>query len=110
MSEAMTAVTLQPQPSAGQSVFTLPSHLTIETADELATSLKEMARNGGPCLLDACEVMVMTTPGLQLMISLAKTMAETSGSLHIQSPPESMERLLVQSGFGHLITPSLTQE
>lgn len=90
--------------------FTLPSHLTIETAEPLTAALKEVATSATGLTLDASGVEVMTSPGLQLMISLSKTMRASARPFRIVGLKEPLQRLLTQAGLDSFIHPLPTQE
>lgn len=85
-------------PSHAQT-FTLPRHLTIETAEEVAAALKTQAANGGDVALDASAVEVMTSPGLQLLIALSKTLAATQARWQLCDPRPALQPLLQEAGL-----------
>ena len=84
--------------------FTLPPIMTVETAESFAAELKQLPLAEKTQLtLDAAQVETITTPGLQLIVSLAKTLEAQSGTLTIINPRESFQHAFTDSGLENLL-------
>ncbi len=63
--------------------YTPPSMLTIETAEELAAQLKLLPRQPGVNLeIDLSNIEGVTTPGLQLFVSMQKALQGNGAHLN----------------------------
>lgn len=77
----------------------LPAFLTIETADAVHAELQALlAETSGDVVLDASAVEVMTSPGLQLLVALGKSLGARGNALHLQHTPPSMAHILAEAG------------
>ncbi len=85
--------------------FELPPVMTIEAAESLAAELKQLPLTENTTLhLDASRVEHITTPCLQLIVSLGKTLAIQGGSLTIQGQKDSFTRAFRDTGLESLLT------
>ncbi len=83
-----------------QARFTLPPMMTIETAEALCAELKQIPLIGKTGLiLDASEVEHITTPGLQLIVALEKTLSTQGGALSITNKKDWFIRALQDAGL-----------
>lgn len=74
-------------------VFTLPSAVTIQNIEEVAQQLKALQLAQGEMLvLDAMQTEIITTPGIQLILALSKTLEQNGNSLAIMKPRESFNQ------------------
>lgn len=92
--------------SPGQAAmgFTLPALLTIETAEAFAAECKQWPLEEKTTLtLDASVVENITTPAIQLIVSLEKTLVAQGGALVIVSPTEAMVRAFNDVGLQNLL-------
>lgn len=88
--------------------FVLPPVMTIETAETLAAELKQLPLPEKTRLtLDASQVENITTPGLQLIVSLDKTLAAQGGALLINGQTEQLVHAFRDSGLESLLKQSL---
>ncbi len=84
--------------------FVLPAVMTIETAESLAAELKQLPLSEKTNLtLDASQVETITTPGLQLIVSLEKTLSAQGGSLTIQGQREPFIHAFKYTGLESLL-------
>lgn len=78
-----------PPPSAAP-VFVLPEALTIENVAEVAAGIRALQPGKGMVLtIDAAQTDIITTPGVQLLLSLSSAMQGQGGKLLIVRPRES---------------------
>lgn len=84
--------------------FRLPSIITIETAEILAAELKQLPLSTKTDLvLDASCVESITTPGIQIIASLDKTLSAQGGTLTINGARNSFIRALKDVGLESLL-------
>ncbi len=84
--------------------FILPAVLNIENADALSAELKQLPLNEKTLLvLDAAKVESITTPGLQLIVSLEKSLSVQGGSLVINNQPDVLINSFKDSGLEVLL-------
>lgn len=96
--------TISATAASGALSLTLPPTMTIETAETFAAELKQLPLAEKTQLtLDAACVETITTPGLQLVVSLAKTLEAQSGKLTIINPRESFKHAFSDSGLESLL-------
>ena len=89
-------------------IFKLPPVITIETVEALASELKQLPLSEKNSLtLDASNVENITTPGLQLIISLEKTFAARGGTLIINGQKDFFLRALSEVGLDSLLNKTL---
>ena len=82
--------------------------MTIENAEALAAELKQLPLAEKATLtLDASQVETITTPGLQLIVSLGKTLDVQGGTLIISGPKDSFARAFRDTGLESLLGKSL---
>ena len=80
--------------------FKLPADMTIETVEELAGELKQLAILEKTTIkLDASEVERITTPGAQLIVALEKTLSSQGGMLVIVARSEAFIHALREMGL-----------
>ncbi len=63
--------------------YTLPSSITIETIEALLGELKDVPLTGGGLAVDATQVEIITTPGVQVILALGKALAQAGGTFAI---------------------------
>jgi len=82
-------------------VYRLPAVLTIETIeaqpDQMIAAIKDQPMG---LTLDASQVAVLTTPGAQLLLSLAASQARHGGTLAIAHPTQIFTDALTDLGLG----------
>ena len=87
--------------------FVLPPTMTVENAEALAAELKQLPLAEKTCLtLDAAGVQTITTPGLQLIAALQKTLADQGGTLSITGQPEHFIRAFKDTGLESVLGQS----
>lgn len=78
----------------------LPASLTIETVEALAAFFLEHKPSGQTALtLDVSPIEVITTPGVQLLVSLAKTLETLNVALNIEGARPAFAQTLQQLGL-----------
>ena len=90
--------------SQSELLFVLPAMMTIESVETLAAEMKQLPLAEKTRLrLDASHVENITTPGLQLIISLEKTLAAQGGALTIQGKRDSFINAFKETGLESLL-------
>jgi len=89
----------------GQPHFRLPAHVTIETVESVLLELQEMDLSD-EFILDATQVEIITTPGLQLLVSLEKTLSIQGGALVISGTAQPFVHALRDAGLESLLDAS----
>lgn len=88
-------------------ILVLPSLMTIESSQDLAATFKQLSLGEKSSLtLDASQVENITTPGLQLIASLQKTLVAQGGELVIKGARETFIHAFKDSGLESLIEAS----
>lgn len=84
--------------------FTLPSTMTIENAELVAADLKQLSfTEKADLIIDASHVEHITTPGLQLLIALEKTLTAQGGTLMIKNGRPSFTQAFLEAGIDNLL-------
>jgi anti-anti-sigma factor len=87
--------------------FSLPEEMTIETAEALAAELKQLSLAEKTSLvLDASQVENITTPGLQLIIALEKSLTAQGSALVIKGKRDSFADAFKDAGLESLLSKS----
>lgn len=87
--------------------FALPPVMSIETAEALAAEFKQLPlAEKTSLILDASQVENITTPGLQLIVSLGKTLEAQGGTLIINGQKDSFTRAFRDTGLENLLGKS----
>lgn len=82
-------------------VYRLPAALTIETAEAQSESLIAIIKSQPMGLtLDASQTNLVTTPGVQLLLSLANTQARHGGTLAIAHLTPAFNDAFTDLGLG----------
>ena len=90
--------------SVSDGAYVLPSALTIESIESLAAEFKQWPfQEKSHLTLDASQVDQVTTPGLQLIVSIEKTLAAQGGSLIIHAPKEPFVRAFNDAGLQSIL-------
>lgn len=80
--------------------LTLPALMTIETVEQLAAEFKQWPLvEKSSVTLDAGQVENITTPGLQLIVSLEKTLTSQGGVMAIIRKKDSFVRAFKDAGL-----------
>jgi anti-anti-sigma regulatory factor len=88
--------------------FALPPMMTIETAEAVAAVFKELPIAEEMILtLDASHVERLTTPGIQIILSLEKTLAEHGGTLVVNGRQESFVHVFQDMGLQRLLSKEI---
>jgi anti-anti-sigma regulatory factor len=84
--------------------FALPAIMTIETAETLAIEFKQLIFERDASLtLDASHVENITTPGMQLIASLKKSITAQGGTLIINGTRTPFVHALTDAGLKNLL-------
>ena len=87
--------------------FLLPAVMTIETAEQLAADLKQLSfAEKANLTLDASQVETITSPGLQILVSLEKTLTALGGVLTIEGRRDAFVRALKDTGLESVLVAS----
>lgn len=86
-------------------MFELPENMTIYNVGELKEELLIHLKNSGgdPVQLDAAKLKDIDGAGIQLLLSLYKTLQEEDRSLSIQNPNQLLNHLLQVSGAADIL-------
>lgn len=99
-------------PASATLTFSLPPMLTIETVDRLAAALSALpiaeTKAAQTMQLDASLVEAITTPGMQLLLALQKTLTDAGGSVQLSGLRASCVEALRAAGMEKLLTHSPT--
>ncbi len=93
------ATTMDEDGKCVQTALPLPSAMTIETVDALASTLKEKEFAPPVLILDAEQTEIITTPGIQLLLSLAKSLEVRGIGLAITKQRTSFIQAFEQLGL-----------
>lgn len=87
--------------------FTLPPHMTIDTAEALAAELKQLPlMEKSDLTLDASQVEAITMPGMQLIVSLEKTLEAQNGTLTINGKRDAFTHAFRDAGLESVVNKS----
>lgn len=71
---------------SAEAAFVLPETMTIDTVEGVLIKLNRLSlREPNPFTVDASATALITTPGVQLLISLAKTLEQAGNSLQVHN-------------------------
>lgn len=83
---------MQAEATPEKTILALPSALTLENVEDFYTQLRKVEiKNGMTFELNAQNLSSITTPGMQVIISLARTVAQAEGKIHISWPTPSLK-------------------
>lgn len=90
--------------SDGNDRITLPATLTIDTVETVTAELADKVKGeaGQVLVLDASALESITTPGVQLLISVHKTLSDAGGQLKVTGGDELLQAVCSQIGLGPL--------
>lgn len=90
--------------SGGDDRIILPATLTIDTVETLTAELADKVKGeaGQVLALDASALESITTPGVQLLVSVHKTLSDAGGQLRITGGGELLQAVFAQIGLGPL--------
>ncbi|MDX2073357.1 MAG: STAS domain-containing protein [Alphaproteobacteria bacterium] len=98
---------IQPEIAENSLNFALPPVMTIETAEALAAELKQLPLAEKTSLtLDVSQVQNITSPGLQLIVSLEKTITAQGGRLTITGERDAFVCVFKDAGLGSMLGQS----
>lgn len=81
-------------------IYTLPPVVAIESVENIAADFKQwLFEEKSIVAVDASQVETITTPGLQLLVSLQKTVVAHGGTLTINGKRESLINALKDAGL-----------
>ena len=74
--------------------FSLPAAITIETVNMLHGELKQLLSDESAFSLtvDAAQTEIITTPGIQLLLSLDKALKQSGSRMVLSNAPEIMKK------------------
>lgn len=84
--------------------YTLPSSMTVETVEAQAAELKQLPiKEKARLVIDASQLEAITTPGIQLLLSLEKSLVTFSGELVIKNSKPNIHHTFATLGLEHLL-------
>ena len=85
--------------------FTLPATISIDNIEVLTKDLLALnIENGATLILDASQVEVITTPAVQLLVALDKTLTNKCGKLEISQPKDVLMTVFKSLGLENHLT------
>lgn len=85
--------------------FTLPSTISIDNIESLTRDILALnIENGDRLTLNASLVEVITSPGVQLLIALDKTLTNKCGKLIVSQPKDAMMATFKSLGLENYLT------
>jgi len=89
--------------------YSLPSVMTIETADSIKEEFCNLPLEGAAFFtLDASKVETLASPGAQLLLALRKKIDAAGGDWKITGSKPSFTQALQDMGLGWLLDPIRT--
>jgi len=85
-------------------IFSFPASATIQNIEELIESVKKLMTPGKNVIVDAAHTEVITTPGVQLLLSLARTLEQNGGALGLINPKETFTQTFDALGLKSRLT------
>lgn len=93
--------------NAGGILFALPANCSIETVESVAEEMRAKALDKQKVVVvDFAEVERFTSAGLQLLLSLEKSLSEQSGKLSIANINSTARSVFVDMGFERIVKPA----
>jgi anti-anti-sigma regulatory factor len=90
--------------SKEDNIFSLYPVMNIETADALAVEIKQISlTEKSSFTLDASRVETLTTPGIQIIVSLEKALAAQGGTLRIIGRKDHFNQSFRDAGLERLL-------
>ena len=91
--------------SAAATMFPLPAMLTMDTASETAEAIKQSPLlKSGMLMLDASKTELVTSAGIQLIVSTAKAAEQSGGLFLIVQPKAPLTQAFKDVGLGAWLT------
>lgn len=84
--------------------FKLPSALTIETVEAILGDLRNIPLGAEGVAVDAGTVDSITTPGVQLILALNKSVAQMGGKMKITQPSAVFSQTFQALGLGEQLS------
>lgn len=92
------------QSSAQKITYALPPQLTSESAETLVESLLKLSLGDKPSvLIDAGAVENVSSSGVQVLLSLEKTITAAEGEIEITGKKELLSSIFLEMGLGWLV-------
>lgn len=79
--------------------FELPEKIDVTVIEEVYSSLNNIISSDKKIILDASKVEKITTPGVQLLLSAARSMGDNSGNFCINNPSENFINVFSDLGL-----------
>lgn len=84
--------------------FVLPIEMTIDVIESVAAEMKQLSLSEkSSLLLDGKQLENITTPGLQLIVSLEKTLTGQGGSLTLKNLKKPIIQIFKDSGLENML-------
>jgi anti-anti-sigma regulatory factor len=83
---------MQPDATQKKTILALPSILTLETIEEFYAEVRKIdITNGAPVVVDAEKLTSITTPGIQIILSIARSVAQSGGAFSINPASRALQ-------------------
>ena len=90
--------------------FALPAAITIETVEALAADLKQLSFTEKAVItLDASQTENITTPGIQLIVSVEKIMETLGGGVKISNARPAVIKTFQTIGLERLLAQPIVE-
>lgn len=84
--------------------YALPASFTIDNAETVSNELVRLLQAGTVSTLDASKVEILTTPGIQLLVSLAQTLTQRGEALTVLHPSAAFAEAFKAAGLETYLT------
>ena len=82
----------------------IPTSLTAETVQKVAEDMRgQQVERHKYVHLDFSETNILTSPGMQLLLSLEKTLSETGGIMVVSEVKSALREVFCDLGFERLL-------
>lgn len=87
--------------------FILPAALNAASVVAVAADMREQQLDKQRIVvLDFTQVAALTSPGLQLLVSLEKSLGEVGGTLFVHNVKSGLEAVFRDTGFERFLRPA----
>lgn len=83
--------------------YELPAQLDIRAVEQFFDRLRTIAEEADVAMIDASKVERITTPCVQIVLSLSKTLEENGGRLKLKAASDVFHNAFADLGLTHCI-------
>lgn len=85
---------------AEETILALPASLDFADTEALLPTLREAAAGTTVCVLECGAAERISTPAVQMLLSLEKTLRQQNGALTLRAPSPALARAFADLGLG----------